>query len=870
VAAIVLSLALPSSAQQAPSGLRTEYLTDPMGVDVKQPRFSWVLHHDGRGQKQSAYQVLASTSQDVKAGEQWDSGRVESKESTQVAYAGKPLESGRTYYWKVRWWDGAGKASGYSSVAKFDTGLLDAADWKAKWVGGANQLRKEFTLAARPVRARAYICGLGYYELRINGKKVGDHALDPAWTTYGKRALYVTYDVTPYLEKGANAVGVMLGQGWYGSRALLVQLNVEMEGGRTVELVSDTTWKAQQGPITADSVYHGETYDARLETRGWDKAGYADGDWKAASAVEGPKGQLSAQMMPPIRVTDAILPLKMTSPKPGMYVFDMGQNFSGWVELRVQGPRGTAVKLRHAELIYDDGTINVENLRAAKATDVYVLRGDGEEEVYQPRFTYHGFRYVEVTGFPGTPKFDSVRGRVVRSAVQPTGGFTASKQILNEVQRLILWGTQTNLHSVPTDCSQRDERKGWMGDAHLYGDTVMLNFDAAAFYANFIRGMRDAQGADGAVPDTVPFSGGRRNGDPAWGSAYPILVWAMYEQYGDRRIVEEQYAGIKAWADYLKSHAPDGIVDYYHYGDWVPVERTPGLLTATFYYYWSADIVSRAAEALGNKADADAYRKLAESIKDAFNRKFYNADLRGYGNNSQTSNVLPLYLDMASKEMARPALGSLFHDIVYKNDTHLTTGILGTKYVFPLLTRLGYSDLAYELATQTTYPSWGYMVANGATTLWELWQNKTGPSMNSHNHPMYGGLGTWFYNALAGINADIARPGYERVRFEPQAVRDLQWAAGSIETQRGAVASSWSRTPDCIRVEVTIPVGSDAEVHVPKIGLTDVMVRESGKTVWAKKAFQRGAAGVKSAKETKDAVIFEAGSGHYVFELSAE
>jgi len=506
-AILILSLPLQAdngTAALAPTGLRVEYLTDPVGIDVSQPRFSWILNHAERGQAQTAYQVVVSTSPSAATGDQWDSGPVASPQSIHVVYAGKALESGKTYYWKVRYWDKQGRPSAYSNVARFEMGLLKPSDWTGPWIGGGNTLRKEFTLAAKPIRARAYLAGVGYAELHVNGRKIGDRVLDPAWTTYDKRVLYATHDITKYLSPGVNAIGVMLGEGWYHNRALKLQVNIEMEGGQKLSIAADGSWKVTQGPILEDSVYHGEVYDARQEMPGWDRGGFNDAGWKPAVIVDGPKGVLSAEMMPPIKVVDTIVPFKLTNPKPGVYVYDMGQNFSGWVQLRVKGPRGTQVKLRFAELLYDDGTLNVENLRKARATDVYILRGDGEEEVYEPRFTYHGFRYVELTGFPGAPRMDTVRGRVAHSAVKPTGGLAFSKPVLNQLQRIILWGVTSNLHSVPTDCNQRDERMGWMADAHLYGETAMLNFDMAAFYTNFLRNIHDAQKEDGSVPDPVP------------------------------------------------------------------------------------------------------------------------------------------------------------------------------------------------------------------------------------------------------------------------------------------------------------------------------------------------------------------------------
>ncbi len=733
---------------------------------------------------------------------------------------------------------------------------------------GGNQLRREFRLDARPVRARAYVAALGYYELRINGQKVGDHVLDPGWTTYDKRVLYVTYDVTAQLRQGANAVGLMLGQGWYGQREALMQLNIELEGGRKAEIVTDESWRAGQGPILADSIYNGETYDATRETEGWDQPGFEASSWPAAVVVDGPKGVLSAQMMPPIKVVDTLAPRKLSSPKPGVYVYDLGQNISGWVQLRVRGPRGTKVRLRHAELIYDDGTLNTENLRRAKATDYYVLRGDADGEVWEPRFTYHGFRYVELTGYPGAPSLDSIRARVVHTAVEPTGAFAASKQILNDIQRITLWGVRTNLHSVPTDCAQRDERMGWMADAHLAAETAMLNFDMAAFYTNFLRDMSDEQSSDGAVTDTVPHKWGRRPADPAWGSAYPLIAWYMYLHYGDRRVLETHYEGLKAWADFLASKAENHIVGYSYYGDWVPIEKTPGELVSTFYHIWSHDIVARAAAVLGRTADAEVYSKRAAEIREAFHRKFYRPETGDYANGTQTANLLPLYLEIAPKEVQGRVRGNLRHDILYRNNTHLTTGIVGTKYLLPYLTRAGLADLAYELATQITFPSWGYMIERGATTLWELWQEKTGPSMNSHNHPMYGSIGAWFYESLAGLAADPDKPGYRRIVMRPQMVRDLRWAAGRIRTPYGTAACSWQRTEDSAEVEITVPVGSEAEIHIPTLGLSAPEVSEGGVAVWREGAYVPGVQGVTSAKAEARAIVIEAGSGRYHFRLT--
>ena len=862
-----------------PTNLRCEYLTNPLGIDVVQPRFFWVPEHSDRGQKQTAYQLLVATKPDLLdhgKGDQWDSEKVASGESIQIVYGGKPLESGQTYYWKVRYWDAHGNASPYSLPAEFEMGLLAREDWKGQWIGGGNQLRTEFQLAEAPARARAYICGLGYYELRINGSKMGHNVLDPAWTTYDKRVLYATYDVTSALRRGGNALGVMLGNGWYSygrppqPPVLLLQVNIELTSGKRVSIVSSPSWKGKNGPITSDSVWDGEVYDARMETPGWDMPGFDDSGWKAAQRLDGPKGVVSAQMMPPIQVVDTLVPRVMTNPRPGVYVFDMGQNFAGWARLCVRGPRGTSVTMRFSELIYPNGMINRENLRAAKARDIYTLRGEGLE-VYEPRFTYHGFRYVEVTGFPGTPGLDSIRGRVVRSAVKSVGSFAASNPLLNKIQRLIYWGQLSNLHSIPTDCDQRNERMGWMGDAHVTAEEAMLNFDMAAFYSNFVRDIRDGQSPEGFVTDTVPHGYGAGPADPAWGTAYPLICWYMWEQYGDRRILEENYEGLKKWVEWLRGRATDHILSFSKYGDWVAVEPTPGAFVSAIYYLYDVQIEAKIAGVLGKSEDAQSYSQLASQIAEAINNKFWDASTGTYANGTQTANAMALFVDLVPQNRRGAVMGRLTNNIVYTHDTHVTTGFIGVKYLLPVLTRYGRSDLAYELAAQTTYPSWGYMIERGATTLWELWQEKTGPSMNSHNHAMFGSVGAWFYQALGGINVESDGVGYRHIRIQPQIVRDLTSVSATVETVRGTVSSSWTHSPGAVTLDVVIPMGSEAEVVMPREDeMTEVTVQEGDRVVWEKGHYVSGAPGITGGSAAGHNITFKTGSGRYSFKLAGE
>jgi alpha-L-rhamnosidase len=839
-----------------------------MGIDMAKPRFFWVVEHPERGQVQSAYQIVVSTDPRAAAGDIWDSGKVASAKSTQIVFAGQALAGGKSYFWKVRAWDRDGREGPWSGTARFDTGLLDRGDWKGVWIGAKNQLRKEFAIKGRVKRARAYVAGLGYYELRLNGRKAGNHVLDPAWTTYDKRVLYATYDVTNALREGPNAVAVSLGQGWYKSRALLLQLNIELEDGTATNIVSDTSWKAADGPIFEDSIYDGESYDARRETPGWERPGFDDQGWPAAEAVKGPAGVLSAQLMPAIQVVDTVVPFTMTSPLPGTYIFDMGQNFSGWARLRVRGPRGTDVRLRFAELLFDNGTLNQDNLRSAQAEDHYILKGEGEE-TWEPRFTYHGFRYVEVTGFPGTPTLEAIRGRVVHSAVEPVGSFAASKDVLNGIQRVITWGQKTNLHGIPTDCDQRDERMGWMGDAQGTAEEAIMNFDMAAFYTNFMRDIRDVQDGKGRLSDTVPHVWGGEDADPAWATAYPLIGWYMYQYYGDTRVLEEHYDAQKKYVEFLRGKAENGLVKFSSYGDWVAIEKCPGAIVSSFYYLYDVRILADAARVLGKTADAALYDKLAAEIRTAFNREYYNPRTGDYADGTQTANTLPLFLDIPTEKQGG-TWGRLFDDVVYKHNAHLTTGIIGTKYIMEVLTRFGAPDLAYDIACKTDFPSWGYMIASGATTLWELWQNREGSSMNSHNHPMFGSVGAWFYKALAGINLAPGTTGFEKVLIEPRMVRDLTHASGSTRTVRGEIACAWSRTERTVRVEVTIPFGSEAEIVVPKLGIRSVRISEGGRAVWTGGKYAGGAPGIAGAEDKDGAIRFKTGGGRYVFVLEGD
>lgn len=884
---------------KAPTSLFCEYVSNPLGVDVTLPRFSWVLEHSERGEFQSAYQVLVASSQEnlyAESGDKWDSGRVASEESINVIYAGSALESEKTYYWKIRIWDKDEKMSPWSKVAVFEMGLLNPDDWKGRWVKGEDYgksifsdavrgrseiphgclLRKKFIIDKEIARARVYVSGLGYYELYINGDKVGDSVLEPGWTDYKKRTLYSTYDVSRYVKKGKNVVGVILGNGrhieayGYGPPKTILQLNIEFTDGASKSIVTDESWKSASGPILSNDIYNGEVYDARLEESGWDSSSYDDSNWDIVRIADEPGGKLVSQAsFPPIKVTKIIQPIEITNPKPEVYVYDFGQNFTGWVRLSVSGPRDTTIKLRYAELLDEDGMLNVVPNRGAKATDTYVLKGEGNE-VYEPRFTYHGFRYVEVTGFPGTPILESIEGCVVHSAVEPTGGFICSNPLINHIHKNILWGQLSNLMSIPTDCPQRNERMGWMGDVQLVAEEAIYNFDMAGFYTKWLKDIRDSQAEDGSVPDVVPPYWSFYPADPAWGTACVVIPWYLYQYYGDERILKENYSVMKKWVDFLSSKATDYILSYSKYGDWCPPAHikpvdTPGELTSTWYYYHDTLILSKITHILGKSDEAKKYSQLSSKIKEAFNKKFLKDDY--YATGSQTCNVLPLFLDMVPEDKQKAVLKNLIDDIVVTHGGYLNTGIVGTRYILDVLTKYGRVDIAYKLAVQTTYPGWGYMLREGATTLWERWEYLVDGGMNSHNHIMFGSIDAWFYKVLAGINIDPAGPGFGRITIKPYVVGDLNYVNASVRTMRGMVSSSWKKSDHSLALNITLPVNTQAKVSVPKMKLGNVTIKESGKAVWENSSYIEGIAGITGASEEDEYVTFNVGCGSYSFEL---
>lgn len=887
---LLLATAVPAWASMKPEHLKCEYLTNPICVDTAAPRLSWTIPAHSRSWRQSAYRVLVASSEgQLREGraDLWDSGQVSTDQCAQVAYTGAPLKSAQLCWWKVRVWDAAGKASDYSAPAKWEMGLLSPSEWHGKWIARTENkeyepaplLRREVNLQGKVKRARVYICGLGYYELRVNGTRVGTRTLDPGYTRFDRRDLYVAHDITGLLRDGANAFGVMLGTGWFNvhtkavwyfdrapwrnSPRAIIEIRVEFQDGRTETLSSDGSWRASTGPVVFDSIYGGETYDARLEKPGWDTPGYNDSAWAHAIEVPAPGGKLAAQPSPPIRAAQTIAPVKVTEPKPGVFVFDMGQNLAGRAELKVQGPAGTKVTMRYGEKIHADGSLDRSNIDMHMVktdppqrfqTDEYVLKGIGTE-TWRSRFTYHGFQYVEVTGFPGKPTLENLRAIVLHSDVPPVGEFECSNPLLNAIWKAGRWSYLSNLMGIPTDCPHR-EKNGWTGDAQIACELGLLNFDEAAVYTKWMNDLDDEQRPNGELPGIVPTSGwGYEWGNgPAWDSAFVIIPWTMYEYLGDTTVLARHYEGMKRYVDYVAGRSPKLIAEF-GLGDWAPFEtQTPFDLTSTGYFYEDTRIVARAAELLGKSDDARHYNELAGRIRDAFNGRYLNREAASYANGSQTALSCALYQGLAPDDVRSAVLGNLVK-AVEKRDWHIDTGILGAKYLLRVLTDMGHADVAYRIASQRTLPSWGYWIDQGATTLWEAWRGD-----DSRNHIMYGDILAWFTRALAGLKPDETHPGWARAIVEPNVVGDLTSARASYDSIRGLYASEWRLHGGKLTLKVTVPANGSAEVRVP--AAAGAVVTESG-------APAETADGVRSLGRSGDRTVFEVGSGTYTFVVSA-
>ena len=1045
--------------------LRCEYRTDPLGIDVLKPRLSWEMVSDQRGEKQSAYHVLAASTPDLLAkdqGDLWDSGKAASDRQAQVEYAGKPLASCAACFWKVRIWDKGGKPSAWSSPASWSMGLLAPSDWQAKWIGletgalgkepfllggtqwiwfpdnnpaasaplgmryfrrvidlpagqrivkataqisadnsfkfsvngkpvghgdnfnlpvtadltgilqagtntlavgatnsgsapnpagliaaikiefadgvpmmvctdaqwkssqaykegwelagfddgqwpnakalgafgigpwgkdvgvadarplPARYLRREFAVEKKIARATVYACGLGFFDLYLNGKKVSDQVMNPALSDYRKVDYYVTFDVTDQLKNGANALGVVLGNGRffaprlrrpaktvdYGSPRLLLQMEIQYTDGTTESVVSDEKWKVTaEGPIRANNEYDGEEYDARMEMPDWDRPGFDDAKWKPADMVAAPGGALQAQMIEPMRVTQVLQPVGMTNPKPGIFIVDFGQNFYGAVRLKAHGPRGTEVRMTCAYSLLPDGRLKTADNRGAKAIDVYTFKGEGEE-IWTPEFKGQGFRRVQVTGFPGTLTVDNFEGLVIHTDARPVGEFSCSNELVNRIHQAVRWGSRMYLRSAPLD-PDRDERQGWMGDPAKDAESEAYNFNVAPFYTKWMDDVRRSQRKDGTIPD-VSMNWEWGNG-VEWPSVFTIIPHWFLDFYEDQNVLKTQYDAMKRWVLTMDTinRKTDGIFNSKGYADWCDTYsmdgrggdrgKTPQTLVSTAYHFNNCRIMARSAGLLGKADDEKQFTKLAGELKTEFNKRFFDPATGKYESGTQCSYVLPLAFGLVPPEHRKAVIENLVNDILVENKGHLSVGLIGMQWLMQVLTDIGRPDVAWTIVTQTTRPSWGYMIGKGATTIWERWDCDTrDPGMNSEALLIQAGnLDAWFYQTLGGINYDSAQPGFKHILLKPQPLGDLTWVKSSFNSSCGRIVSNWQRDGDKLTMDITIPPNTTATVFVPAKDAGSVT--ESGKPA-------AQADGVKFLRMENNAAIFTVGCGRYHFQ----
>ncbi|MBL7738633.1 MAG: family 78 glycoside hydrolase catalytic domain [Chitinophagaceae bacterium] len=879
--------------------LRTENLANPIGLDVLQPYFSWQLISTQRNVTQSAYEIRVGTlPAALVTGEGvWKSGKINSGQSIYVPYGGATLASGKKYYWQVRVWDDKGTASAWSAIAFWQMGLLKPSDWKAQWIEpgytedkefAAPLLRKEFSSGKKIKSATAYITAHGLYEAQINGKRVGDAYLTPGWTSYNKRLQYQAYDVTGLLKDGANAVAVTLGDGWYRGNfsfdhrrniygkdiALLFQLEIVHADGTTATVVSDASWKSSTGAVRSNGIYQGETIDARLEKTGWALAGYDDQNWTAVKTAGFSKDILVATYNEPIKKHEAIAAVKVITTPKGEKVIDFGQNLVGWVQLNVKGKAGDTIKVSHAEVLDKKGSFYTENLRGAKAQTVYVLKGDGEE-VFEPHFTFFGFRYIKLDGIAGELQPGNFTAVALYSDMQQTGSFTSSDSLINQLQHNIEWGLRGNFLDVPTDCPQRDERMGWTGDAQAFFRTATFLRGVNNFFSKWLKDLSADQLNTGSVPHVIPNPLGEQGwaagGSAGWADASTIIPWEMYLVYGDKRILENQYASMKAWVDYMQSQSTNDLWNKgSHFGDWLfytmaddndgKAAITNKYLIAQCFYAYSTQLLINVAKELGRTDDVATYTALLQKVKAAF-LKEYTTPNGATMSNTQTSYVLALQFDLFPEELRQQAADRLVNNIrQYGN--HLTTGFLGTPYLCHVLSRYGYSDVAYTLLLQKTYPSWLYPVTKGATTIWERWDGiRTNGdfqaiTMNSFNHYAYGAIGDWMYRVMVGLDIEKDGIGYKKIRIQPHVGGKFTHASASYETQYGKLSSGWKIQDGKLILSAEVPANTTAAIYIPATAAADVL--ENGQPLSSAKDIQ-------VVGKEKEYVVVKVGSGKYEF-----
>lgn len=853
------------------SNLTCEFKRNPLGIDIRNPRLSWQIESENRGTRQTAFQVLVATNEtSLENGTDilWDSGRIESDQSIYFPYDGPPLGSGQRVYWKIHIWDEGGREA-ESPIAWWEMGLLDQSEWESEWIGApflggpmtsspAPYLRKDFSIKKQISSARLYATSIGLYECHVNGERIGDAILTPGWTDYNKRIQYQVYDVTKQLQTGANTIGAILGDGWgvghiawtgrqrYADRPVFfAQIVLAFTDGTRQIIPTDETWKVTQGPILESDMVMGESYDARRELDGWAKPGFDDSSWWPVLIFKRRNVYLVATNGPLVKRQEELKPVSIKK-FPGYnprWIFDLGQNMVGWVRLAVRGERGRTITLRFSEALTPEDALYTENLRSARNTDHYTLKGTGEE-IWEPHFTFRGFRYVEVQGLPEEPALETLTGIVIHSEIPAIGSFECSDPLINKLQENIVWSQKGNFIDVPTDCPQRDERMGYTGDAQVFIRTAAFNRNIAGFFTKWMHDIEDAQSPRGAVPAVAPTisSSFQEDGGPAWADAILIIPWVIYQVYGDTGLLAQSHNSIRKFIDFLSSTSKNGTRCYEDYsgwqgfGDWLALDGSDGRqggtskeLIGTAFYAHSSKLAANIAHVLNKPDDADYFESLFNVAREAFNKRFVRDDGKIMGG-TQTSYVLALEFDLLPEKLRPLAADELVRDI-RKRDNHLSTGFIGTPYINWALSENGRLDVAYDLLMQTSWPSWLYSVTQGGTTIWERWDGWThdkgfqDAKMNSFNHYAYGAIGAWMYAVIGGINFDPSQPGYKHIILHPRPADDLTSATATLESMYGRILSAWSVEDNQFNWQVTIPPNTTATIIIPTSDIAHVTER---------------------------------------------
>lgn len=883
------------------SRLLCDYRENPLAIDDSIPRFSWSMTSDHHGKTQTAFEIMVDedlASLRSNAARSWTSGKILSGENLHIEYAGKPLTPFTRYYWKVRVYDQDDQVSGWSPIQSFETAALAAKDWQGNWIGDDRSnpesdslrfsddpmplFRKEFQARKKPVMARLYISGLGYYEAYLNGKKVGDQVLDPGWTTYAKQVLYSVYDITPMIRSGMNVMGVMSGNGWWNPLPLKFfgrwDLRDYQQTGRPIVkamilltyadgskqwVSTDTSWLTTPGPVLKNSVYLGEQYDARKEVSNWSAAGKVNRNWRPATIAGGPSGLLTVQQQPPIKVTKTVKPVSVIRHGQDKWLIDMGQNFAGVARLKVKGPAGAVIHLRYGETLFPDSSINLLTTamtqikkggipggpgapETAWQEDVYTLKGQGIE-IWQPRFTFHGFRYIEITGWPGIPTLNDIEGLRMNSDVERDGEFASSNELLNRVHEAVQWTFLSNLFSVQSDCPGR-EKMGYGADIAATCESFIYNFNMATFYQKAISDFANDQRPGGGITEIAPFTGiadrgyGDDSGPLGWQLGYVYLQKQLYQFYGDKRILLDQYPNLQRQVSFLQSKALDNLF-YWDISDHESLDPKPESFSASCFYYHHVSLAAEFAAALGFKADQKRYEGLAKAIKNAILDKYYVKKTGRFDLATQAAQSFALWYALSPD--AKLSMNWLESEI-NRHQQHVASGIYGTKMMFDVLRQNDRNDLAFAVATRKDFPGWGYMLANGATTIWETWAYPG--TVYSNNHPMFGSIDEWFYRSILGINSLDA--GFRTIQIKPQPAGDLRWAKGSYRSMRGVIRSAWKEDADSFVLNLELPVNCNAEVWVPFHNRTEL--KQNGATI-------------KPLEVKNDFALVKIGSGSYEF-----